>query len=579
MNNKSLQDLIGEARRLQAGGKFQEALTKCFEATRVDAGDAEVLMMMGRLYRDLGQPAESIRIFELLQKHFPDHGDLLAELALSFMVAKDTSKAYELAKQAAELDQESDFCLEALGHIAMAYESWLIAADAYQKLAKLHPENTMVYRYWSNALNTVMHYTEAADVYQNVIRIEGMTWEHAFNMARFYLSARLFEKAKPYYLKAIDLDPKEIGPYLGLARVLIQFGDLEEGEKLVRKVLEIQPGNIYAFALLNDLKPEESNQKVADMLEEKISENRWDGPMDKAHTHLFLGKYYHKEKQFDRAFSNLKAYNDVRAELYQKDGNFYDRRVMEENFAESKKIFSREGLKKLEGCGSDSEMPVFIVAMPRSGTTLLEQIIATHSQVYGGGEMSGMSRIFLELNIKINEDPERDIYDIIRAEAKGWAEMYLESFNAPKGVLRVTDKMPVNFIYCGLIQAIFPNARIINIKRDPLDNCLSIFSNSFSESYAHSARLEDLGHYYNLYAGLMDHWKRTLSMKYLEVVYEDLVENQEAKSREILEFCLEDLFGIVDISDNAVFNPRYQDIMLISYIGYYGAGYGLKLIH
>jgi len=97
--------------------------------------------------------------------------------------------------------------------------------------------------------------------------------------------------------------------------------------------------------------------------------------------------------------------------------------------------------------------------------------------------------------------------------------------------------MPVNFIYCGLIQAIFPKARIINIRRDPLDNCLSMYSNSFSESYAYSARLSDLGHYYNLYAGLMDHWKNTLSMKYLEVSYEDLVENQEAKSREILEFC------------------------------------------
>ena len=537
MIEQTVKELLEIADILCKEKNYNAALTKLNEVDRLDPGMPQSLTQRAHIFLATERAGDAVNIFKLLHQHFPNEADTLGELANATFFAGETGNAYELVAQALEMDPDSSYCLEVMGRIAPAAKRWDKAVKAFKKLSKIHPKNPRVYWLWSDVLFKVNEFEQAIKIYRKILDIEPLNYEHATNLGRFYFQARKFEEAEEWHKKALELKPGDDAVLVSLARCAIQAGDLAGGEKLVREALQSVPDSIYAFTLLNDLRPEETNQKTAGLLEEILEKDRFLDPIEKMHTCLFLGKFYHKEKRYNRAFKRFKKYNDLRHEGYQAAGEIYDSAVMEGNIKETKRIFSKQGLKKLEGVGLDSALLVFIVGMPRSGTTLLEQIIATHSKVFGAGEMRSMTRNFMDLNYAINEEPEKDIYDILRDETKGWIDYYMDALNAPKGVLRVTDKMPVNFIYLGMIQTMFPNARVIHIKRNPLDNCLSMYSNDFSETYAYTTKFNTLGHYYNLYADLMTHWKKTLNMKFMEIQYEDLVANQEQKSREVLEFC------------------------------------------
>ena len=269
-----------------------------------------------------------------------------------------------------------------------------------------------------------------------------------------------------------------------------------------------------------------------------MEEGVFEDANDRALTHLFLGKYFHRAKDYDTAFSQFQASNAVRFQYLSEEGLVYSKPLMEGNFNETKRIFSKAGMAKMAGGGSKSEAPILIVSMPRSGTTLLEQMIASHSKVRGAGELNAMGRIFFDLNYKINETPGKAIVEIVKENAADWAEIYLSGLKVPEGMLRGTDKMPVNFIHLGIFQAMFPNARVIYIKRNPLDTCLSMYSNNLSSSYAYTAKFDTLGHYFNLHCDLMRHWSENLSMKYMELSYTELVENPEEKARQIMDFAV-----------------------------------------
>jgi hypothetical protein len=190
--------------------------------------------------------------------------------------------------------------------------------------------------------------------------------------------------------------------------------------------------------------------------------------------------------------------------------------------------------------GSDSPLPVFIVGMPRSGTTLVEQILASHPQVYGGGELRDLKEMVSQVwnssgnSLSPGQTPLVPEPPAIRCLADGYLRQRLA---LSRGALRTTDKMPTNFYYLGLIALMFPNARILHCRRDPLDVCLSCYFTNFRDPPLYASDLEDLGFYYGHYQRLMEHWRKVLPHSILDVQYEELIENQEAVSRRMVEFC------------------------------------------
>jgi hypothetical protein len=176
--------------------------------------------------------------------------------------------------------------------------------------------------------------------------------------------------------------------------------------------------------------------------------------------------------------------------------------------------------------------------MPRSGTSLVEQILSTHPGVYGAGELTAIDQFARHLGDATGDAYPQSALHLDQATIDAAARQYLAALQdlAPSAI-RVTDKMPGNFLHLGLIQLLFPGARVIHCRRDPLDTCLSCYFQQFNQGQTFSYDLSDLGHHYRQYQRLMRHWQSVISLPMLDVHYEDLVADQEAMSRKMLEFC------------------------------------------
>jgi hypothetical protein len=249
------------------------------------------------------------------------------------------------------------------------------------------------------------------------------------------------------------------------------------------------------------------------------------------------------------SFAAAKMYDDIGrhddAFRYYDTGNRmaagkYEPKELEQSYADLRKTYSRKFFDGLKGYGSDSERPVFIVGMPRSGTTLTETIIAAHPAVFAAGELETIKRCerqMADLVIR-DEGVQKNASSLSWVGSEILAQRYLDAIDVKArdaSAIRVTDKMPHNFQAVGFIAMLFPKARIIHTRRSPFDTCLSIWQQNFNDSHAYARNLTDLGHHYAQYLKLMQHWREVLPGRMLEIDYEDLVENQEENSRRLID--------------------------------------------
>ena len=202
-------------------------------------------------------------------------------------------------------------------------------------------------------------------------------------------------------------------------------------------------------------------------------------------------------------------------------------------------IFTPELMKEKSGLGDPSSVPVFIIGMPRSGTTLLEQILASHPEVFGAGELVNMAKTVANLADVSSSAFPQFMSSIGGEQLHRVGENYVAAVRAlAPNAVRITDKMPQNFYFAGLIHLALPNARIIHAQRDPVDTCLSCFSKLFSREHAYAYDLAELGRYYRAYESLMAHWRELLPEDVmLEVRYEEVTADFENQARRIITHC------------------------------------------
>ena len=236
---------------------------------------------------------------------------------------------------------------------------------------------------------------------------------------------------------------------------------------------------------------------------------------------------------YDDAFAHF-------AEAKRFSGSRFDPASQKEVFATLKRVFSEEFLEERKSWGDKSPRPVFIVGMPRSGTTLTEQILARHPEMAAGGELGDLGAIASSLGFRAVDAGAfaKRLPKLTMKETKELARRYLAVLDRVSlPAARVTDKMPHNFQHLGLVALLFPNARIIHCRREPLDTCVSCYTTQLrAHIHGYASDLSTLGGYYREYAGLMQHWRRVLPLPVYELDYERLIEDPETESRRIVEF-------------------------------------------
>jgi tetratricopeptide (TPR) repeat protein len=332
--------------------------------------------------------------------------------------------------------------------------------------------------------------------------------------------------ARACFAKVLKTTPRNDFALFGMGQIAMAEGQFEEAETTFRRIIEVNPKMTNAWAAL----PLARKMTKADgewlKGAEEVATTKIH-PLEEANLRFAMGKYCDDVNDFASAFKNFKRGN----ELLKTAAEDYDRNERSKFIDQLIRIYSREAISNIGSAGSSSAKPVFVVGMPRSGTSLAEQIIASHPAAHGAGELSFWgSPILKEAGITQGV--------LIETERSKAAEAYLRILESASGnASRVVDKAPVNSDFLGLIYTVFPNARVIYMQRDPIDTCLSCYFQQFLTGINFTFDLSDLADYYRGHQRIMAHWRAVLPPGFiLDVPYEELVADQEAWSRKMLNF-------------------------------------------
>ncbi len=392
----------------------------------------------------------------------------------------------------------------------------------------MSPEYVESYNNLGNVLQLQNAYQDAVENYRKAIKINPDYAESHSNLGNALRHLGNNEEAIAHYNKAINIKPDFAMAHYNLGNVLVQLGQKEDAIKAFETAIELRHAYAEAHRHLSMLKYENSQITAIDreLLQTDLPQS------EKMHFHYALGNIHNENKDYDQAFEHYLLANNLKRRTLNYDAAQYTSHV--NTLIDG---FTPDYFRKVEGYGSESILPVFIVGMPRSGTTLVEQILSSHPEISGAGELTDMLKIEKAI---IYETPKGMSYAKYMSNCdatlfRNYSQQYLQVLEKYSNkALRVTDKDPGNFHRIGLIKSLFPKARIIHCQRNPLDTCTSIFFNYFIKGNEYTFDLEELGKYYLDYQRLMTHWNKLFPEDILNIQYESLVNQQLEYSQKII---------------------------------------------
>jgi tetratricopeptide (TPR) repeat protein len=481
---------------LRTQGKLDEAIESHLRALALKPDYAEAHYNLANALRDQGRPDEAIARYQQALALQPDHAEAHCNLGLAFQHMGDMDKAIE--------------------HFLHALS--------------LKPDHAEAHNNLGNALNDKGKPKEAIAHYLQALASRPEFAEAHNNLGNVLLEQGRLDEALEHYHKALSLKPDYADAHAALAGIHIDFGRFDEAQLELTRALELQSEHPVAWALLVRLrKMTPADTDWLDTALRLLARSRPPLSTHETITMQFaLGKYYDDTKQYDLAFDAYRQGNLLRRErrepFYSSSlSRFFDALIA---------TCSAESMNRQREGANQSERPVLVVGMPRSGTSLVEQIIASHPEAIGAGELKFWGAHGLANRESVMSD---DYKPEFLSGIAGEYEQLLQRYSDKAA--RIVDKMPSNFVWLSFIRAVFPQAKIIHTQRNPVDTCLSVYFQNFDSSHSYATDLDDLVYYYREYDRLMRHWRSVLPAdRFLEVPYEALVDDQETWSRRIIEF-------------------------------------------
>lgn len=503
-------------------------------AIALDPNFAPSLNNLGSIRRERKDKAAALDWYRKAATANPNYLEPLSNLGALLLEEDRIDEAAEALEKALGLNPNFAEAVCNMGGVHLAREDYDSAMNCFKRAAELRPAYLEAQLGIAKTFQAADHPQEAEAAAQAALRINDSSAKAHALLAGILAEASRAGEAELEYLRAQELDPECEEALLGLGHLCVENGDSERAELLFNTALQIRPDNISAriqHIQAKKVTPDSEHFKALLALQESgtpLSDNR------KMALHFALGKCYEDIKEYDLAFPHfLEGCRMKRQRLH------YDAEAMTREFASFIDIFSKDYIDSLRGSGDPSATPIFVLGMPRSGTTLTEQIIASHPDVFGAGELPELLRISRrKTRPDVNNYPD-NLRHLDADTLQAWGTEYVTAIRqrAP-AARRITDKMPANFFAVPLIHMMLPNAKIIHVNRNPVDTCVSCFARQFHRKQEHTYDLAELGRYYVDYAKLMAHWRKVLpDGAFLDIQYEDIVADQESQARKLLDFC------------------------------------------
>ena len=420
-----------------------------------------------------------------------------------------------------------------LGFTYSALENFDKAFPCFQKALEVRPDYREALVGLTGVYMGLDMHTEAESTLKKALELDDDKAEIHSMLAGIYNELALLDKADAEYEKALELNPELVPAYMGRGHMLMEQGDFDKAEDNFTKAMEYNEDRLgvhFAFTQLRKVKQNNEHFKALREVEdvESLKGN------EAINYYYALGKCHDDIGEHEKAFEYY-----IQGAKMKRTTLGYDVNSNESMSNQIKAVFNQQFLHRLKGQGHDSDTPIFVLGMPRSGTTLNEQIIASHPNVFGAGELRDLKALANRVTTNGVKTFPTNLAGLTTDVLKQLGEQYVEGLKArAPGSPHVTDKMPGNFQLVGLIHLALPNAKIVHIKRSPLDTCISCFTRLFRHNQNQSYDLFEQGRFYRDYYNLMQHWRDVLPEgAFYEVQYEDLVQDNENQTRALIEFC------------------------------------------
>ena len=555
--------------------KRDEAEEAMRQALKLRPDYAMAMINLGMVLQEKKKEKEAAELFRRALAIDPDNpmglsnlGQILVEIGEH----DDLDEAEMLCKRAIAFTPDRPHPINNLGNVYRSMGRFEEAVECYQKAMALAPNMAMPINNMGQALHGRARYDEATEYYYNALAFEPSSARFHANLASLFKDEDKFEEALERYRHALVIDPEHIESLCGMGRVYIQLMKTEEAEACFRKALEIDPeasgprmglAGLYSELGEFDRVEEQYTEvikehpkvieiyyqrathhkgKVSDAdlaMMESLLKQKYLGEGGRSQLNFALGAVHDKRKNYEEAAQNFRVANENQTAARLKRNETYDPNTFTTFIGNVIQGFTPQTVARFKGQGSPSHRPIFVVGLPRSGTTLTEQILASHPAVHGAGELSEINKTFTDLGTTLGL-PQAESFQALRQLTvpglRASAEAYLRELQKlDASAPFVVDKMPDNVNMLGWIHMLFPNARIIHCKRDLRDIALSCWQTSFgairwANDWNHIA-----GRFIN-YLRVANHWKTIPGLEVLEFPYEQVIADPEVQARKLVEY-------------------------------------------
>ena len=515
-------------------GRLDEAVASYRRALSLNPDYAELHYNLGNAYKDQGKLDEAAACYRRALNLKPAYAEAHNNLGVILNDQGRLDEAAACFRQALSLKPDYAEAQYNLGKTFTDQGRLYEAIASYLQTLTLKPDYTEANYNLGKIFTDQGRLDEAAACYRRALSLKPDYAEAYNNLGGILKVQGKLDEAIACFRRALSVKPDSAEMHYNLGVIFREAGKLNDAIACYRKALSLKPDYAAAFKDLTSVVQYTEADDVVHAMEDLYNKKEDMPDADRIALGFALGKIFEDLRDYDRAFTFI-----LEANLLKRGSFEYSIQNEQDFFSRIKKTFSPDFFASRHGSGYQDGTPVFIVGMPRSGTTLVEQILASHPLVFGAGELPILTGLANDIRAGGATGPFPEC--LLDLEGDAFTKMgsdYMKKIREySKDAPYITDKMPYNFLYVGFIKTILPHAKVIHCKRNPMDTCLSLYKNYFKELHGYAYDMVELGRYYNLYQDLMAHWEKVLPGFMYTIRYEEVVSDQQSQTKSLLDYC------------------------------------------